>query len=403
MMEKRILFITHLYYPALGGAERVFKQLAEGLVARGWKVTVLTSDALSTEHYFTHIKNNLPPREVKAGVEIIRESIEAPLYKLLKAFDLLAKKAGRFGVFYRPLTFGPHFSRSFWELIKQRFPLVIAGPVPTTTIFYSLIYKFFCPSTKVIIFPAMHIKDLLHRSWLALLALRLADFILPVTVAERSFFLNHGLKKEKVGRFFLGVESQLLKDKSVPYEEGDFILYLGQEGEHKRIPLLIKAMVNLWAKGAKEDLVIAGARTQYSWTIDRLINELPLKWRFRVHRYNNISEEEKIYLLDRCLVMVNPSSYESFGLVFLEAWARKKPVVAARIPALEEIIEDGVDGLLFEDKNQQDLENKLELLLSNRKLARTMAENGYEKVLKKFTQDRVMERLETYLLAVKNF
>ena len=51
--NKKILFITHLYSPSIGGAEKVFQRLAEEFIKIGYDVTVLTSDATSTEQYFT--------------------------------------------------------------------------------------------------------------------------------------------------------------------------------------------------------------------------------------------------------------------------------------------------------------------------------------------------------------
>jgi glycosyltransferase involved in cell wall biosynthesis len=393
-MPKRILFITHLYYPAVGGAERAFRQLAEGLAERGWHVTVLTSDALSTEHFFTHFRSGLKKKEYLGGVEIIREPIGAPIYKFLKIFDLIAQKAGRAGVFFRPLTFGPHFYGEFIKLCQEHFPLIVAGPVPTTTPFYALLYKFFSPSSRVVILPCLHIKDRLHKTYLNILALRLADFVLPLTEAEGKYLLSRGLRANQVGRFFLAVEPHILVGESKVNPEEEYILYLGQEGEHKRIPLLLKAMMRLWNRGERVKLVMAGARTRYSWSIDRLIASLPDRWQTLVRRFNDITEEEKIALIDNCLVMVNPSSYESFGMVFLEAWARKKPVIGARIPAVREIIEEGVNGLLFDGENEEDLERKISFILKEKDLGKKMGERGYEKVMRFFTRSRLMDQFE---------
>ncbi|MCX7973834.1 MAG: glycosyltransferase family 4 protein [Candidatus Aminicenantes bacterium] len=396
-MEKKVLFISHLYYPAVGGAERAFRQLAEGLARRGWQVTVLTSDALSTEHFFTHIQTNLKKNEVIEKVEVIRESIHSIVYKFFKIFDQMACRAGRIGVFYRPLTFGPHFFNEFKKLLKKHFPLVISGPTPTSAPFYALLYKFFCPSTKVLILPCLHLKDALHRTWLNLLALRLADYVLPLTEAERKYLLARGVQERKVIRFFLAVEPHIMAAKLQSVQEGKYVLYLGQEGEHKRIPLLLRAMGQLWDQGEEIDLVIVGARTKYSWTIDRLIQNLPDQWKKRIQRFNDVNEEEKIDLIDNCYLMVNPSGYESFGMVFLEAWARRKPVIGAKIPAIKEIIRDGVDGLLFEDGSEKDLARTISFLLKEKGLARQMGLKGYEKVKNYFTQERLMDCLEAHI------
>lgn len=412
--KKRIFFITHLYYPSIGGAERVFQRVAEGLKARGHTVTVLTSDALSTEHYFSRMNSDLPGEEEINGIRVVRESVCSTIYKIMRFFDAPLRRLGRVGVFLRPLSFGPHFYQTWRNFVRQPFDLVIAGPVPTSSIYYGFIYRLRNPQARFIVIPCLHIGDKLHTSPLNIILLRTADGVITLTSREKSYLRSRGVKEEKMFVLSSGVDEHLLKrpadfeDDRKEKEEKiklsgmepipeDYVLYLGQEGEHKRIPFLIKAMIRLWDAGYGYPLVVAGARTNYSASIDRLISLLPAAYKKKIIRFNNITEEEKVRLLDSCLIMVNPSAYESFGIVFLEAWARGKPVIGADLPVLREIIRHGKNGLLFYRESIEDLSEKIRFLLDNRDYAMKLGEEGRKEVMARYTWPHIISSLAGFL------
>jgi D-inositol-3-phosphate glycosyltransferase len=72
---------------------------------------------------------------------------------------------------------------------------------------------------------------------------------------------------------------------------------------------------------------------------------------------------------DVCLV---PSRTESFGLVALEAAACGTPVVAADVGGLRSVVDDGHTGFLVEGRRGLDYSAPVDLLLSDRDLARAM-------------------------------
>jgi glycosyltransferase involved in cell wall biosynthesis len=403
MAGKRILFLTHLYPPAVGGAERLFQRLGEGLGERGHSVSVLTSDAVSTEQFFTPADNGLPRRDRMGGVRVFRESIRHPAYSAIKPFDKAAKRLGRAGVLIRPFVFGPHYSAAtFRRLLREGFEVVVAGPVPTTSVFYALLFRCFASTVKLVFVPCMHTRDKLHVSPINLWAMRKAEAVATLSEDEREFLAGKGVQRSRLFRVAAAVDDAIAEaPASLPGGEGeptDYVLYLGQEGEHKRIPLLIKAMTGLWAKGFRHSLVIAGARTQHSAVIDRLIAAVPPTWRGRIFRFSDFSESRKVDLLDGCRLLVNPSSFESFGIVFLEAWARRKPVVGSCIRAVREIIRDGENGFLFEDRNAADLEEKIASLLTDVGLSSGMGEAGFREVQKHYRWAGVVADFERIVL-----
>lgn len=88
---------------------------------------------------------------------------------------------------------------------------------------------------------------------------------------------------------------------------------------------------------------------------------------------------------------------ESFGLVFLEANAFGKPVVAGRTGGVADAVEDGVSGLLVDPCDRQEIANALSSLLQDRAKAEAMGERGRERVLKYFTHLRMAEQMRQLL------
>jgi glycosyltransferase involved in cell wall biosynthesis len=393
-LKKRILFITHLYYPASGGAERVYQKIAEGLASRGHDVWVLTSDALSTEQYFHGVQGPPPQAEIVNRVRIIRQSLSTRIYRVLRYLHVLNRIRG-FASMFGSLVFGPHFFKQFKTILKQNFDLVIAGPTPTTTIYYALLYRIAHRSSRLIFFPHMHTRDRMHTSPLNIWVLKRASGILATTDSEKNYLRNRGIKDSRLNRVANGVEDALLQippQKEEKYD--DCVLFIGYEGEHKRIPLLIEAMQSVWKKGYINPLVIAGARTNFSVTIDEKISNVPLELQPRIFRINDFAEDAKVVLLDSCSVLVNPSSYESFGIVFLEAWARGKPVIGSRIPAVREIIKDGINGFLFDPQNSDDLEEKIIRLICDKSLANRMGRAGQAEVRDRYVWSKIVSQIE---------
>jgi len=95
-----------------------------------------------------------------------------------------------------------------------------------------------------------------------------------------------------------------------------------------------------------------------------------------------------------CSFAVIPSIVpETFGMIVLEAWARQRPVIAYRIGALAETVEDGINGLLVAPGDSIGLAKAMERLASNPEEARRMGLAGYEKLKRGYTRDLWLERV----------
>ncbi len=84
-----------------------------------------------------------------------------------------------------------------------------------------------------------------------------------------------------------------------------------------------------------------------------------------------------------CDITVMATENETFGLVVIESMANQTPVIAKNMGGPLEIIEDGVDGLLY-DGTAEDLAKKINLLYKDKKLLDSLRENALKKVQKEF-------------------
>ena len=91
-------------------------------------------------------------------------------------------------------------------------------------------------------------------------------------------------------------------------------------------------------------------------------------------------------------IMVVPSISEGFGLIFLEALNAKIPIIGFDVPATNEIIEDGVNGLLVKLKDETELAQKIVELLKSDELKSTFSENGFKKLKKYYSLNRMVDQ-----------
>jgi glycosyltransferase involved in cell wall biosynthesis len=85
--------------------------------------------------------------------------------------------------------------------------------------------------------------------------------------------------------------------------------------------------------------------------------------------------------------------FETFGVVGAEAMSHSVPVVASRIGALGCLVDDGVDGLLFEPGNARDLADKVTRLWTDAELCRRFGRAAREKAISRWSAQPHFERL----------
>ncbi len=102
-------------------------------------------------------------------------------------------------------------------------------------------------------------------------------------------------------------------------------------------------------------------------------------------------------LMPACDVITVPSRWEGFGLVTLEAMGYALPLVASRTSALPEIIDDGQTGFLIEPDNPPELTQAINQMLADPAMARNFGQAGYDRLVKHFSIDKMVNAtLEVY-------
>jgi glycosyltransferase involved in cell wall biosynthesis len=98
--------------------------------------------------------------------------------------------------------------------------------------------------------------------------------------------------------------------------------------------------------------------------------------------------------IERAAVVVVPSMGEGFGMVALEAMERARPVIAANIGGLGELVRDGETGVLVPAGEAEPLADAIVRVAGDLELARAMGDAGRRRALSRFLQTACTERTE---------
>jgi phosphatidylinositol alpha-1,6-mannosyltransferase len=99
-----------------------------------------------------------------------------------------------------------------------------------------------------------------------------------------------------------------------------------------------------------------------------------------VHFLSELSNTELAACYAACEIFALPSRGEGFGIVYLEAMAKGKPVIGGSHGGAPEVIQDGVTGYLVPHGDPIQLATSLEALLADPAHAREMGAKGKQRV-----------------------
>lgn len=153
------------------------------------------------------------------------------------------------------------------------------------------------------------------------------------------------------------------------------VTFMSHLHPHKGIKILLEALLRL--KDISEDLLVHlyGSAESYpnnGEELYQLIKEVNY-----IKFLGSFSPQDLPIILSNTDVVVVPSRwYENSPLVILQALANGIPVVATNIGGIPEFIHHGINGLLFERDNVDDLEKQLRSLVESRELVNKLSCNA---------------------------
>lgn len=170
--------------------------------------------------------------------------------------------------------------------------------------------------------------------------------------------------------------------------------YIGTVGRligWKGLQVLLKAMQTIAAETPEVKLLIIGDG-EYRSALEKLADDLGV--RKNVSFIGRVDHDMLPLWINSLDILVQPSiGDEAFGISIAEAMSCGKPVVGTASGGIPEIIEDGEVGFIVPRRDEKLLAEKIVMLLKNRDLAVAMGANARQRIIGKFTWEKVAERL----------
>jgi teichuronic acid biosynthesis glycosyltransferase TuaC len=240
--------------------------------------------------------------------------------------------------------------------------------------------------------------------------LKSADMVCPVShVLERQCITTWHISPRKLAVTHNGTHIPELPSQD---EISRFKARINPDG--KKVIMSISSLIELKGqqniiaalpgviKELPETVFIIVGEGPYLPSLAGLTSELGLDNQVKVIN-RSISRGEVTLFLAICDVFALVSRLESFGIVYLEALALGKPVIASRGQGGEDFITDGENGFLVNPTDKHDLADKLVRLLKDKNLRESLGQRGKDTVMQGYLWQHSVARLrEVYSNLLKN-
>jgi len=389
----RILFCnTYLY--RRGGAEVSFFELAELLSLKGHEIVFFGMEDPKNEvsEGSSYFVSNLEFGDYRLRSMLWNtRALRRVLYSHEAASNVrrLIQKTGPDLAYVNNIAH--HISPSILDVFREfRLPVMMSVRD----------YKIICPNSVLLNRSGICEKCKGERYYNSLIHRCKRDSLIPSAVACLEAYLHRHRRtydsvsaflapsqfcKEKLAQFGVSkkrifVVPNFIKPEDFPLESvtsEPFCVYFGRLSREKGLRVLIEA-----AKICGHRLLIIGDG-ELKPSLEHYAEELGAA---NVSFRDRMGFDELIATVRASLFTVFPGlCYETFGRSVLESFALGKPVVASRIGAIEELVDDGIDGLLCEPGSCEELAEKMSFMYTSKSVAEKMGQNGRTKAMSRFT------------------
>ena len=225
-----------------------------------------------------------------------------------------------------------------------------------------------------------------------------------ITLSKKEYDIAHKKFGDKVKYLSNGVDidtfsqgdGDTFKKAYGIAQNAEIILCSARIDTQKNQLLLLESFHKLCKKNTNLHLVLLGAVSDeiYLAELSQYISQNNLEK--NISFIHNLTPEDQL-LVDAyksATMLVLPSRHEPFGMVILEAWSAGIPVVASLTGGIGKIIDHGKNGLLFENRNLDDLHEKMESLLYSEDLKENLIKNASHDV-KEYDWKNIASSLDT--------
>ena len=408
----KILHVVQGYTPAIGGTEHLVQRVSEELVSQfGDDVTVFTTNCYSAEAFSTPQLPRMPAGwEEINGVHLQRFPVASrfsrPFVRLSQNLHLPGSQ------YFRTIYNGPIIPRLQSAIQRTDFDLAVTASFPLLHMFTTLNAAHSTRRPCVMI-GCLHPADawgydrpIIYR------AIQKAEAYIALTTHEANYVVSRGVSPNKVCiigagtdlELFANIDQQTARQHLGIPSEVPLIGFVGQVAWRKGVETLVRAMRQVWQHFPNAHLLIAGAKTLYADHLDNLLADLPPEERQKILLRYNFPEADKPWMFAALDVLAYPSSFESFGIAYIEAWAVEKPVIGCKNGAVPYVIDAARDGLLINFGDVNALGEAILILLQNPSWAAYLGSRGRQKVLERYNWPEIARRFrQVYQQAINRY
>jgi len=171
-------------------------------------------------------------------------------------------------------------------------------------------------------------------------------------------------------------------DRDINLQKQDYIIAAGR---HRDYSTFIKAVSCLKIKG----IIIAG-NSDRSLIPATLPENVEVQYEVPFYRYRELISQSKVLVIP----LSKTSMLRSLGQVTVfEAVAMKVPVIASRTFQLTDYFQEDRELLFFESGDANDLQEKMELIISQPELVQKLTTNAYQKMMQSYTDKHYTDEL----------
>ena len=186
-------------------------------------------------------------------------------------------------------------------------------------------------------------------------------------IEENVFPIGFGVDTNNIYRPVSANEKKALRKKLGLPKDAVLFLFIGRLVERKKPDFLLKTWRDLSDVHSGSHLVMIGSGFGQHDSIESKVIELASGCKNLIRREMDFALDPKEYY-QACDVFVITSEREGMPNVTMEAMACGTPIIASDIPGIDELIESGINGLVFPISDGRALSQAIRRLAFNEKL-----------------------------------